>query len=233
MDRLIYTALTAMRAQSAAQAVTANNLANAGTPGFRRELSSVAARWLDGGGDDTRAQADDVVDTAVLDPGTLAVTARGLDVAIDGPGWFAVQAADGGEAYSRRGDFQVTAAGVLETGDGHPLLGANGPITLPSGAEPVFAADGSVSVGGLVAGRLKLVSGDLAKRGDGLFGGAQHDADPAIRVRSGLLEGSNVDTAGSLVELLEQSRAFETSAKLLRMTREIDESGARLMRLDN
>jgi flagellar basal-body rod protein FlgF len=233
MDRLIYTALTAMRAQAAAQAVTANNLANAGTPGFRRELSSMTARWLDGEGDATRAQADDVVRTAVLEPGVIATTGAPLDLAIDGPGWFAVQAADGGEAYTRRGDLRVTANGALQTGAGLAVLGDSGPIMVPQGADTVIAPDGSISVGGVSAGRLKLVTGDLTKRGDGLFGGAVLDADPSLRVRSGALEGSNVDTAGSLVELLEQSRSFETSAKLLRLTREIDEGGARLMRLDN
>ena len=233
MDRLIYTALTAMRAQQAAQAVTANNLANAGTPGFRRELSALTARWLDGGGDDTRAQADDVVRTAVLDAGVVSMTGGALDVALDGPGWFAVQAADGGEAYTRRGDLRVTANGVLETGDGLAVLGGSGPITVPPGADPVIAPDGSISASGLPVGRIKLATGDLVKRVDGLFGGALLDADPKLRLRSGALEGSNVDTAGSLVELLEQSRSFETSAKLLRMTREIDEGGARLMRLDN
>ena len=236
MDRLIYTALTAMRAQTATQAVTANNLANAQVPGFRRELASLGALWL--GGErvgETRVEADAVVRTAVLDVGLVTTTGAPLDIAIDGPGWLAVQAADGSEAYTRRGDLRIAASGVLETGDGHAVLGDGGqPLTIPPGGAATIAPDGSVSAGGIAAGRLKLAAGaPLLKRDDGLFGSAVPlDADSSVRVRPGALEGSNVTTAGSLAELLEQSRGFETSAKLLRLTREIDEGGTRLMRID-
>jgi flagellar basal-body rod protein FlgF len=231
MDRLIYATLTAMRSQKAAQAVTANNLANAQVPGFRRELSSLSARWLD----DARVQADDVVTTAQLEAGPVTATGNPLDLALDGRGWIAVQAADGGEAYTRRGDLKVSDTGVIETGDGLAVLGAVGPLTVPTGQALVIAADGSVSAGGVAAGRIKLVDaapGTLAKRGDGLFGGTILDADPAVRVRAGALEGSNVSVAASLAELIEQSRGFDTSAKLIRAARDIDEGGTRLMRLD-
>lgn len=235
MDRLIYSALTAMRSSQAAQAVTANNLANAQTTGFRRELSSLSARWLEGA-DTTRVQTDDIVATAQLEAGPITATGAPLDVAIDGRGWIAVQAKDGGEAYTRRGDLHVAATGLLETGDGLAVLGEAGPLTVPTGTAAGISADGTVSAGGLSIGRIKLVDaapGTLARRGDGLFGGAVLDTDPGVRVRSGALEGSNVQTAGSLAELLEQSRGFETSAKLMRLARDIDEGGTRLMRLDN
>lgn len=234
MDRLIYTALSAMRSQQAAQAITANNLANASTPGFRRELASVAAHWLDGG-DATRAQADEIVRTATLEGGALTATGRDTDIAVDGRGWIAVRTADGAEAYTRRGDLRVSAAGVLETGEGDAVLGDGGPLTVPSGVALSIAPDGSVSAGGVAAGRIKLVDGSgLVKRPDGRFGSAVPlDADPGVRLRGGTLEGSNVGTAATLVELLEQSRGFEGVTRLLRMTREIDEGGARLMRLDN
>lgn len=235
MDRLIYSALTAMRSSQAAQAVTANNLANAQVPGFRRELSSLSARWLEGA-DTTRVQTDDIVATAQLEAGPITATGAPLDVAVDGRGWIAVQAKDGGEAYTRRGDLLVAATGLLETGDGLAVLGETGPLTVPTGTAAGISADGTVSAGGLSIGRIKLVDaapGMLAKRGDGLFGGQVLDADPGVRVRGGALEGSNVRTADSLAELIEQSRSFDTSAKLMRMARDIDEGGTRLMRLDN
>ena len=236
MDRLIYTALTAMRSQHAAQAVTAHNLANANTTGFRRELSAVAARWMGDAGT-TRVQADDVVRTALLDGGVLTATGSATDVAVDGRGWIAVRTADGAVAYTRRGDLRVAASGVLETGEGDAVLGDDGPLTVPSGAALSIAPDGSVSAGGVAAGRIKLVDaapGVLTKRPDGRFAAsAPLDADRQVRLRSGTLEGSNVGTAATLVELLEQSRGFESVTRLLRLTREIDEGGARLMRLDN
>lgn len=76
MDRLIYTALTGMRSRQAEQAVTANNLANASTTGFRRELSSLASRYLSGPEDTTRAQADDDVTTASTEQGHIVATGQ-------------------------------------------------------------------------------------------------------------------------------------------------------------
>jgi len=239
MDRLIYTALTALRSSQAAQGVTANNLANANTLGFRRELANVATRWL---GDDApagsgRAQADEIVRTAVADGGLLTPTGSATDIAVDGRGWIAVRTADGAEAYTRRGDLRVAAGGILETGEGDAVLGDDGPLTVPSGVALSIAVDGSITAGGIAAGRIKLVDaapGVLAKRADGRFAAAAPlDADRQVRLRSGTLEGSNVGTAATLVELLEQSRSFEGVTRLLRVTREIDEGGARLMRLEN
>ncbi len=235
MDRLIYTALTAMRGAAAAQGVTANNLANAHVPGFRRELSSLTAHWLGGDSDTTRVEADDLVRTAVADAGAVEATGAPLDIAVDGPGWIAVQARDGSEAYTRRGDLRISASGVLENGEGLAVRGEAGLLTVPPGLPPTIAPDGTLSAGSIVAGRIKLIGGDeaLAKRGDGLFGtGTPRDADPKVRLRPGSLDSSNVQTASSLAELLEQSRGFDTSTRLLRMTREIDEGGTRLMRLD-
>ena len=242
MDRLIYTALTGMRARSAAQTVTANNLANANVTGFRREMSSLASRYLAGPEGSARVQADDAVTSASTEPGHISPTGQPLDVAVAGPGWIAVQAADGGEAYTRRGDLRVAPTGVLETGDGHPVIGNSGVITLPAG-EPGIAADGSVSVrlpgaaASAVIDHIRLVNpppAELRKDSAGLFrAAAAPDADPAVRLQTQALEGSNVDSARGLVELIEQSRGFDVSAKLLSATRDIDEAGARLMRLDN
>lgn len=243
MDRLIYTALTGMRARTAAQAVTANNLANAGVIGFRRELSSLASRYIAGPEGNARVQADDAVTSASADPGRVTPTGQPLDVALDGSGWIAVQAADGNEAYTRRGDLRIAPTGVLESGDGHPVMGNAGAITIPPGGEVSIAPDGSVGVrlpGALasaVVDRIRLVdpaAGDLRKDAAGLFRTTTvPDAAPAVRLQTQALESANVDTARGLVEVIEQARGFDVNTKLLTMTREIDESGARLMRLDN
>lgn len=242
MDRLIYTALTGMRARLAAQAVTANNLANAQVTGFRRELSSLTSRYLAGPEGATRVQAADTEASSNMEPGRIDTTGQPLDVAIDGAGWIAVQAADGGEAYTRRGDLRVAATGVLETGDGHPVMGDSGVITLPAG-ERSIAPGGAVSVvlpgsaRPVVIDHIRLVNPaprDLRKDGAGLFRAATlPDPDPDVRLQTGALEAANVDTARVLAELVEQSRGFDVSTKLLSATRDIDEAGARLMRLDN
>src|SRR3546814_20014036 len=63
-----------------------------------------------------------------------------------GDAWLAVQATDGSEAYTRRGDLSIAASGVLETGDGFPVMGSGGPITVPPADKMQIAADGTISI---------------------------------------------------------------------------------------
>ena len=79
--------------------------------------------------------------------GSVQQTGRPLDVAVAGPdAWLAVQASDGEEAYTRRGDLAVAASGVLQTGDGFIVQGQGGPITLPPFASVAIAADSMLNV---------------------------------------------------------------------------------------
>ena len=122
MDRLIYTSLSAMRSAQLRQTATANNIANANTPGFRADLADMQTLWLRGGGADTRASASEEVLAADMRAGTVVATGRPLDVSADGDAMFVVQSEDGEEAYTRRGDLQVGPTGLLTTGDGRPVL---------------------------------------------------------------------------------------------------------------
>src|SRR3546814_20670470 len=63
-----------------------------------------------------------------------------------GDAWLAVQATDGSEAYTRRGDLSIAASGVLETGDGFPVMGSGGPITVPPADKMQIAAAGTISI---------------------------------------------------------------------------------------
>jgi len=247
MDRLIYTALTGMAAQGRAQTITANNLANAATTGFRRELVAAEGRYFAGDAVTSRVQAGAPSLATPHDPGRVSPTGRGLDIAMGGEAWLAVQGpvvqGKPTEAYTRRGDLAISATGVLQNGDGRAVLGQNGaPVTVPAGAALSIAADGSLSarVGEAVTplGRLKLVDGsslgNLDKAGDGLF--TTKDPlvfDPGARVTSGALEAANVQTAGALAELVAESRGFEVNARLLGIAKDIDERTARLMDFDN
>ena len=250
MDRLIYTAYTGMKGTLAAQATIANNLANASTVGFRAERTSFQPQHLTGPTLDVRAPVSEEVTDADMAAGARIATGRPLDVALDGDAMLAVQAEDGGEAYTRRGDLMVAPSGMLQTGDGHLVLGANGPISVPPSDRVTIAPDGSilsVPPGGSpdkpdVLGRLKLASPRgtaIVKNLDGLFhvkqsageSGAVLPDDPTATLASGALEQSNVNSAASLVAMIENGRAFETRSKLLSAAKEIDEGGASLMRL--
>jgi flagellar basal-body rod protein FlgF len=245
MDRLIYTSLSAMRSAQARQTATANNIANAQTPGFRAELAETQALWLRGGSAESRASASEEVLAADMTAGTVVATGRALDVATMGEAMFVVQSDDGEEAYTRRGDFQLSSSGLLTTGDGRPVMGSGGPITLPPADSVAIDAEGRISIvpaGGdpsqpQEVAQLRLVNpagSDTVKAIDNLFrvrGGGVLPDDPQARVKSGHLEGSNVSTTQALVEMIEASRSWDTQLKLIADARANDSATADLMRL--
>lgn len=246
MDRLVNTALTAMRGAMARQAAIANNLANVNTVGFRAEIANAETRWIKGDSFDTRAQQAEQVIAADMTQGAVTATGNPLDVAMNGDALLAVQARDGSEAYTRRGDLTMSDSGLLTTGDGLPVLGEGGPITLPELDSVSIAQDGSiwgVPRGGDPANpqmvdRLKLVSpvgSSVAKGADGLFrevNGGALPGDPLASVTGRAIEGSNVNATASLVAMIEASRAWETQVKMIDTAKQMDDGGASLMRLD-
>ncbi|HEX8382288.1 MAG TPA: flagellar basal-body rod protein FlgF [Sphingomonas sp.] len=247
MDKLVYTAATGLRAHMAAQASIANNMANVSTTGFRADRVVFDRIELKGGGSrlEARMPTSEEVTDADRSPGAIQQTNRPLDVAMTGEAWLAVQAGDGSEAYTRRGDLSVAASGVLQTGDGFPVMGGSGPITLPPADRISIAADGTISIvpqGGdpnapQVIDRLKLAStkgSDTVKGLDNLLrvrGGGVLPDDMDAKVQTGALEGSNVNMTQALVDMIENQRSYEVQANLLKEARTMDESGASLMRL--
>lgn len=245
MDRLIHTSLSAMRGAMARQTATANNLANANTVGFRGEYASMQPLWLRGGDFQGRAPASGQVINADMKAGATMQTGRDLDVALHGDAMLAVQAADGEESYTRRGDLMMSQSGLLTTGDGVPVLGDAGPVTLPPADKIQISGDGVISIvpeGGdptqlQEVARLKLATpagSEIVKGLDGLFrvrGGGTLPTDPEARLTSGSLEQSNVNTSAALVQMIEASRAWETQIKLITTARDLDSASTDLMRL--
>lgn len=245
MDRLVHTSLSALRGAMARQTATANNLANANTTGFRAEISSAQSLWLRGAGHEARAQSSQEVLAADMQQGAVSETGRDLDIALEGDALLAVQARNGDEAYTRRGDLKRTDSGLLTTGDGHPVLGEGGPITLPpvdsmridrDGAIWVVPAGGDPNVPQQID-RLKLATpagSQVIKGTDGLFRVPNDGilpADPQARVTPRSLEGSNVQVTTALIDMIEAGRAWDTQLKLISTASEIDTSAADLMRL--
>ena len=245
MDRLIHTSLSALRGAMNRQATVANNLANANTVGFRREVASAQALWVRGAGFSARAQSSEAVLSADMRAGTINETGRDLDVAMEGDALLAVQASEGGEAYTRRGDLQLSPTGVLTTGDGHVVLGEQGPVTLPPADAIRVDREGSIWIvpaGGdanqpIQVGRLKLASplgSEIRKGLDGLFrvpDGGVLPSDPQARLTPRSLESSNVEATQGLMDMIEASRGWETQLRLISTARELDTSAADLMRL--
>ena len=245
MDKLAYTSVNAMKSLMNRQTAIANNMANSNTVGFKADMVSAKAKYLTGPGHDSRAMAVERDMQANMNAGTITQTGRPLDIALEGDAMIAVQAADGSEAYSRRGDLRIAASGAMVTGDGFPVMGASGPITMPPAERVDIGADGTIFIvpqGGDPAvpqqlDQIKLVSmtgSAISKGADTLFRAADDGVLPVdenARLVSGALEESNVNMTAALVDMIETSRAWETQAKLLRTAEELDESSASIMNL--
>jgi flagellar basal-body rod protein FlgF len=243
MDRLIYIAMTGAQQLLQQQSVTAHNLANAGTTGFRAETSAFRVAPVEGPGMATRAYALDTTTGADLTPGALQPTGRDLDAAIEGEGFFAVQGRDGNEAYTRAGSFGVSTDGELTTRSGLLVLGEGGPIVVPQDSKVSIGHDGTVSVvtagqsaaNVTVVGKLKLVNPartEITKGSDGLFrtrNGNPADADPSVTVASGALESSNVNAVSAMVDMINLARQFEMHMKLLQSVEGNDQRAAQLL----
>ncbi|MEO1045845.1 MAG: flagellar basal body rod protein FlgF [Pseudomonadota bacterium] len=247
MDKMVRTNLRAMQGIMNRQTVIANNMANASTTGFRGEIVNAQALYINGDGLDSRATVKEEVLAADMNPGPIKTTGRPLDIAMQGDALLAVQAPDGAEAYTRRGDLQLTESGLVTTGDGFPVLGRSGPLTLPPADQLRIADDGGVWIvppGGdplqpQQVDQLKIASpkgSEIVKFTDTLFHVPDDGvlpADPDARLVTGALEGSNVNMTQALVDMIETSRAWEAQVKLMTSAQELDESGARIMQMPN
>lgn len=244
MDRMLWVAMTGADQLMDAQSIVSHNLANASTHGYRADLHAFSSYLVEGPGFPTRINV--VAEQLGFDPriGMLQETGRPLDVAIRGDGYIAVQALDGSEAYTRAGNLRVSASGVLETANGLAVLGDSGPVTVPPADQIAIGSDGTVSVvaEGLgpetmaAIGRMRLVNPvpeQLAKGADGLLrmrDGSAAPADAAVRVANGALESSNVNTAETLVEMIQISRQYEMQVRLMSTADQNDSALQQLLR---
>ncbi|MEI6732382.1 MAG: flagellar basal-body rod protein FlgF [Comamonadaceae bacterium] len=229
MDRMIYVAMSGAKHTMDQQAIVSHNLANISTNGYRAASSAFRAVQAPGDGLQTRAFAELATTGANFAPGPLQATGRDLDVALPGPGWIAVQLANGGEAYTRNGALQISQNGMLQTRNGLNVLGEGGPISVPPESMIHIAKEGTVSVVSTtpphtsvnVIGRIKLVNPDekqLQRGDDGLFrltNGASAPADPSVTLASRTLEGSNVNVVEEMISMISLARQFDVQMQLL------------------
>lgn len=227
MDRLVYTAMSGAKAVEQRQHALANNLANASTDGFRADLTAFRAVPVRAEGSST-TRVFNLEATAGFDDATgpIRQTARPLDVAITGQGWFVVNGPDGQEAYTRNGAFTVGPEGTLLTMAGYAVQGDGGEISVPENASISIGSDGTVSaqVGNAPStqiGRLKLVNPDptsLVKTEAGLHksaAGQPAAQDENVRVAGGALEGSNVNVVEAMIGMISVSRQFEMQMRMI------------------
>ena len=246
MDKLLYIASSGASQDLVGTSLRANNLANAQTNGFKAQLEQARSMPVYGEGLPTRVFAMTESPTNNYESGPMIQTGRDLDVAVQGDGWFAVQDAQGNEAYSRDGNFQLGADGVLEDVHGNMVMGDTGPIFLPVPLDNLnIAADGTISIRPQGApesvleevGRLKLVKPeyrDMERGNDGLFrmqDGSIAQADETVAIRTGMLEGSNVNAIDEMVNMLSLQRHYELQVKMMKKADTLDTRGNMLLRI--
>ena len=243
MDKLLYVAMSGAKETLRAQAANNHNLANASTTGFKADLSAFQSRAVSGPGYASRVYAQDNVVGWDSSVGSQQETGNALDVSVNGTGYLAVQDATGNEAYTRAGDLHVDPSGQLLTATGHPVLGDNGPISVPPYSSITVAKDGSISIVPLgstaqtnaIVARIKLVNppaNTLQRGADALFHSTSTDpveADAATTVTPGTLESSNVNIASAMVNMIELARQFDMQIKAVHSADENAQSATKLL----
>jgi flagellar basal-body rod protein FlgF len=222
VDSGYYAACTAMKTQSSALELIANNVANINTTGYRAQLPSFESLLIEGrnstpgNGWSRLVNQFAVLDGARLDltEGNLQRTGNPLDLALDGPGFFAVQT-KAGELYTRNGNFRLSATGQLTTAAGDAVLGTAGPINVPGNAQIAIGPHGTISLAGAVSGKLRLAEfaagAQLTAVGGQYYSAPAKAATPALhtRIQSGMLESSNVNPVAAVVALITAQRQAE------------------------
>jgi flagellar basal body rod protein FlgG len=225
----IYIATGGAVAQAQALDVTANNVANASTPGYKAARVSFAQ---------TLAKSQDMAIVGVAGtgfdptPGVIQSTDDPLDVAVDGDGWLGVNT-PAGPRWTRDGDFGLDDDGRLVTASGLPVMdAAGGEIVVPAGARELsIAPDGSVVADGATVGQIavaRFAPGALAREGLNLYvASAPPMTDEPAQLVSGALEGANFNVVRGVIDLVKVSRSYEALHRMIDSYREIDQRTAR------
>ena len=207
-----------------------NNLANVDTPGYKKETVTFGEMLYNVNRTRQRVGKALAIDT-VHQQGVLQQTENPLDLALTGDGFFKIQT-PAGVRYTRAGNFQRNALGVLVTSNGYPVLGAGGPIEI-NGDRVEIGPDGRISVDGLLVDQLDLGTAapeDLVKEGENLFrlkAGAAEVAPERLVLQQGYLEKSNVNTVMEMTEMIDLYRAYEGQQKMIRASDELDDLAVR------
>ena len=238
MDSGLYAACAALVSRTQELDTIANNLANASTVGYRAQqnvFGSVLAAAADSPANSVSRAVNQfgILTGTTLDltQGALQKTGNDLDLAIQGPGYFVVQTANG-PMYTRNGGFQVSARGELVTATGDQVLGDNGPIKILPGSITI-SPDGTISSNGAISGKIKVVEfpqGTKMNSVGNVYYSAPANTETAATksdVRQGMLESSNVNPIIGMVELVNAQRSAEMMQRALAMfNSEIDKTAA-------
>ncbi len=207
-----------------------NNLANADTPSFKKDLLEIATWYTDMGNKIPDSSPENPTNNFVysmvsgvftdLSQGPLRQTGNDLDLAIEGEGFFAVRTPEG-IRYTRKGNFRLDSEGYLITEEGYRVLDRNQNDIKIIGNKVEFDLEGNLYVDGNLQTTLGVWNlQNPGKAGFDLFTGTPQPAQN-FRILQGFLEQSNVNPIVEMVRLIETSRAHEVYARLVQAVDEV------------
>ncbi|HWE09066.1 MAG TPA: flagellar basal-body rod protein FlgF [Solirubrobacteraceae bacterium] len=225
----LYAAASGMEAQQNQFDAISNDLANLNTPGYQSTEVGFQDLLYSGAGSASGStvatgtgSASSIVGRSQTE-GALNTTGNPLDVAISGPGYLQVRRPDGSIGLTRNGSLQMDSQNQLTDQTGNPLVP---PITLPKGTDPSqmqIAGNGTVTAGGKTLGRIAVVDvpapTQLQSDGGSLFSvtAGSGPARPATgaSIKQGALEGSNVDVAQAMSDMINAQRTYQMSSQAI------------------
>ncbi|MBI5849267.1 MAG: flagellar basal-body rod protein FlgF [Nitrospirae bacterium] len=224
MHKGIYIALSGATLKQAQMDITANNLANANTAGFKRDKISFQeylVSAMNGRTETPDGRAMSFYGSVQTDfqPGSIVHTGNPLDVAIDGSGMLSLENGQ----YTRRGDLRLDSEGYLVNQRGIKVLGSGGPIRITDTGRIEISNAGEVSVinaeNNSVIDTLKVVEfmdpSVLKKAGEDAYTAAQAGTEAKASIQQGYLEKSNVDVVKEMVQMITALREYETYQKAI------------------
>jgi flagellar basal-body rod protein FlgG len=200
--------------------VVSQNLANAGTTGFKKEV--VASRpfvdHLEAGRLSVPIELSAQSSSVDARQGPLSRTSNALDLALEGPGFFELGGADT-PVYTRHGSFRIDGGGRLVSASGLPVMGISGEIQL-TGTQPSIDKQGRVFEGDKQVAQLKIMrfsASALAPLGGGTYraGSPGELVGDGLLVRQGFLESSNVVSLTEMMLLIGLMRRFEAASRVV------------------
>lgn len=224
MDSSLYVGLSRQIVLKRSLEMTANNIANAQTPGYRAQnpmFEEFVSKPKT-----AKEPLSLVYDKGQYDtttPGPAQFTGGSYDVALTGPGFFNIRTLTGETMYTRAGNFTVDSTGMLVTSSGLQVGGTGGtPILIPPGSTEVkILPDGVVNVDGNIIGNIGMSEfanvQDLEPQGNGLYS-AKSNPTPATEttMKQGMIEGSNVNTITEMTRMIDVSRTYEQTMAMMK-----------------
>ncbi|SHG14078.1 flagellar basal-body rod protein FlgF/flagellar basal-body rod protein FlgG [Fodinibius roseus] len=227
--------MQAMQMLSKTQEVTADNLANINTPGFKgnKVFYQMVKEQVDG------REVSRTIPRQHLDmsQGVLEATNNEFDFAIKGEGFFMVEGQNGERQLTRDGRFHIDPDGFLVDGNGSKVIGNGGPINMPDlirateanngGGGMEVATDGTIRINDEVYDQIRTVGvedpSQLERQGSNYFKATEEmlTEDHSSSIMQGYFEKGNVNPLNEMVDMMQTVKTFESQQRAIRTTDEM------------